>query len=221
MAPINIPEEALPDLKRIAGLGTEDFESFLSTIQETTPALNSGQFAEKIEARVRFLKPDELRSALKTVFVLHSIKERAGVASGQLAEDVGSSAAEDKPGDFPADTRELLAKRLKQLLDLDKPLGVTAKALDVMTEHDRVFCGARILSDIRPVFAANPESAESAVIIHNLQIGFHQGGEHKEFYVALDTNDVKELKKVIERAEKKTTALQSILNKANVFYLKP
>ena len=90
-----------------------------------------------------------------------------------------------------------------------------------MTENDRIFCGARILSDIRPVFTDSLESASAAVIIHNLQIGFHDSGTgvHKEFYVALDNQDIQKLKEIILRAEKKTQALKAILNKSSVPYL--
>ena len=90
-----------------------------------------------------------------------------------------------------------------------------------MTEHAHVFCNARILSDIRPVFAESADSASAAVVIHNLQIGFHEGGTgpHKEFYVALDTGDLRKLKELIVRAEKKDIALQTMLKSSNVPYL--
>jgi hypothetical protein len=54
-----------------------------------------------------------------------------------------------------------------------------------------------------------------------LQIGFHEGGtkEHKEFYVALDTDDIQALKEVINRAERKTIALQTIIKSSKLPYL--
>jgi hypothetical protein len=86
-----------------------------------------------------------------------------------------------------------------------------------------VFCSARILSDLRPVFQEPPTAASASVIIHNLQIGFHDSGtgDHKEFYVALDAGDLDILKKIIVRAEQKTASLKAILAKANVPYLEP
>ena len=120
---------------------------------------------------------------------------------------------------LPANRRDVLQNRLTTLLGFDDSLGVTAKAVDVMTEKSRVFCGARILSDIRPVFATGSDSATSAVIIHNLQIGYHSSGDHQEFYVALDTEDIKTLKGLIVRAEKKTLALKGMLSKAGMNYL--
>jgi hypothetical protein len=52
-----------------------------------------------------------------------------------------------------------------------------------------------------------------------LQIGFGHSGRYQEIYFALDTSDIQELKKVIERAEQKTIALKSIIEKATVPYL--
>ena len=151
------------------------------------------------------------------------MKEKTGSSAHELAQNVAGSYSgiRSKDNHFSPTQAKLLSDRIKSLLSFDKTMAVTAKAFDVMTEHARTFCRARILSDIRPVFTNLDEFASAAVIIHNLQIGFHEGGtgEHKEFYVALDTNDIQNLKEVIERAEKKTVALEAILNTSKVPYL--
>ncbi len=218
---INIPSEALPDLKTIAGLEDELFNALILAIQETEPTLTRGQMARRIAEKVK-LPEATLRAVLGTAFVLFNLKEKSGVAiqSQELADSIVNSEVVGKSADFPAATKSKLGARLVQLIALDTPLGITSKAVDVMTEHERIYCGARILSDIRPVFSGKTDSASGAVIVHNLQIGFHQMGKHQEFYVALDTDDIKALKSVIERAEQKTVALESILKKSNVPYLR-
>ncbi len=218
-APVIIPERALPDLKRIAELDDDLFNSLMSAIGEATPTLTREQFSDQISQKVKL--PDEgdhLEAVLRTAFVLYGFRERTGISTQDLTQAVTDSATVTK-AEFPADKREKLRSRLALLLSFDKSLGVTLKALDVMTEHERIFCRARILSDIRPVFAEELESAPGAMIIHNLQIGFHKAGKHQEYYFALDTDDIQKLKKIIERAEKKTIALQAILKKSNVRYL--
>jgi hypothetical protein len=153
----------------------------------------------------------------RTAFALYPTKEQTGLPAKDLAERVGESVAESKPEIFPADKKNKLKERLTLLLELDGSLGVTTKALDVMMEHERTYCKARILSDIRPVFVG--DTASSAVIIHNLQLGFHYGGKHQEIYIALDTDDLQQLKSVIVRAEKKTSVLQQMLEKSGTEYL--
>jgi hypothetical protein len=218
---IEVPQKALPDLRRIAELSESLFNSFLAAIGETDPTLTRGQFAKKIAEKVPLMEPSDIGAILGTAFILYSIRMKSGMAlSAQaLADGVANSTLIANANEFTLETKKILSDRIVKLVSDNRSLGVTSKAFDVMTENERTFCAARILSDIRPIFAENPETADAAVIIHNLQIAFHQNGKHQEFYVALDTDDIEILKKVIVRAERKTAALQAILKKSHVPYL--
>jgi len=52
-----------------------------------------------------------------------------------------------------------------------------------------------------------------------LKIHFHKGNRHEEFFVALDTNDVRTLRAVLDRAEKKEAALRALLQTSGITYL--
>jgi hypothetical protein len=223
MALIHIPKKDLPVLKNILELGEPQFKSLISALGGAKPALTRGQFVANISKKTKSLQPEMVAEILRVVFILYGIKQKVEVSAQQFAEDISESCVESSSDkvQFPTEKQKELSDRLKQLLSFEKIVGVTAKAFDVMTEHQYTFCSARILSDIRPVFTDAPDSASAAVIIHNLQIGFHESGMkgHKEFYVALDTNDILVLKEVIERAEKKTNALKSIIKTSKLPYL--
>jgi hypothetical protein len=219
MPSLKIPDEALPDLKKIAELEQEFFDSLLKAVSEAEPTLTRSQFENKISAKVASADKSAISTVLKTTLFFYRLKENAQISTEELGEAVLNSAVVSSSDKFTEETKKALKNRLTQLLNLDKTLGVTSKALDVMTEHERIFCTARILSDIRPVFSANAKDASGAVIIHNLQIGYHQDGKHTEFYVALDTSDIQKLKKVIERAEEKTLAMEAMLKRSTVPYL--
>jgi hypothetical protein len=216
---LNIPNEALSDLKTIAELDEGGFNSLLSAFRESTPTLRHNQFENLIASKIKSISRGDLQSVLRTAFYLYRQRERLKMSPQQISEAVINSSGVSQSVEFPAEKKDKLKKRIGDLLNLDKTLGVTAKALDVMTEHDKTFCEARILSDIRPVFSEKPEEASAAVIIHNLQIRFHQFGKHQEAYFALDTDDIQALKEIIERAEKKTIALKSMIAKSAVPYL--
>lgn len=221
MASINIPEKELPNLAKIAEMPEGTFASLIAVLGEIKPTLSPKDFSESVSKRVPALDSGSISPILNTLFSLYWMKERRNLSPQEIAEKISGAAStsKSKKFQFPTDKSGILCDRLKLLLGFDKSLGVTAKAFDVMTEHDHVFCRARILSDIRPVFTSAAEATPAAVIIHNLQIGFHRHGKHDEFYVALDENDVEELKQVLIRAEKKTAAMRSILSKANLDYL--
>ena len=221
MAAIKIPKRDLLILKRLTEYDNGQFGSLVSAFGDTKPTLTRSQFLHDISEKVASNLASEIKDVLRVVFVLYSLKERSGITSKELARDICESAYASKDVQFPPEKKELFLNRLNELLVFDQTIAVTAKAFDVMTEHEHVFCSARILSDIRPVFTSSVESASAGVISHNLQIGYHDGGsgEHKEIYVVLDTNDIQTLKEILVRAEKKTVALQSILKNSNIPYL--
>jgi hypothetical protein len=223
MSLISIPKSDLPVLKAVSELGEKEFKSLLSAMHDTKAALSKGRFISSIAEKAKTIEQSKILSVFRVVFILYAMKDKTGASAKELAQKVAESystsqSKESRPSPEKVDALKI---RLSQLLSHDKTVAVTAKAFDVMTEHEHVFCNARIISDIRPVFAESISSAAAAVIIHNLQIGFHDSGsgEHKQFYVALDTNDIQSLKALVERAEKKTLALEAILKTAKVPYL--
>jgi hypothetical protein len=135
-----------------------------------------------------------------------------------MASEAAASQA-SKKSRIPEDEKNTLSLRLTRLLEIKASLSLTSKALDVLTDADRIFYSAKILTDIRPVFDDEGKKIEAAVIMHNLRIHFGQDNEHRDFFVALDTNDIKELRSVLDRADRKAESLQMLLNRAKISYL--
>lgn len=219
MANIKIPKEAIPTLRTIAELDSNTFDSVLSIIAAEPPTLNIHQFIKRISPKLDEAKKETIFEILAVIIPLFAVKENKSVSIHQLADDIGGAATGLGEEKFPIEKVEILKSRLQLLLGLDKPLAVIAKANEVMTEHEKTFCGARVLSDIRSVFAEAPDKVSGAMVVHMLEIGYHQLGKHQEFFVAMDNDDLKKLKGVIERAEKKTLALRSLIENSNTPYL--
>ncbi len=62
------------------------------------------------------------------------------------------------------------------------------------------------------------DTPKGAMIIHNLHIHYQadEEGDHKDMFIALDSEDLKNLKEAIERADKKQISLQAVLKKADI-----
>jgi len=220
---IELPNEALPDLIKIASLGEGVFDSLLTALKETPPTLRGWQFSNNVADRVPAIERSDVGSLLGAIVSLYVVRRRPDkhLSAQQVAEGILQSPLVSEATEFTDQLKRTLNDRIVKLLGCDNSVGVTSKAFDVMTEHERIYCHARILSDIRPVFADAPEKPNGAVIIHNLQMGFMLGGEHQEIYLAMDINDLRQLKLVIERAEIKDGALQSIVRQSSIPYLAP
>lgn len=216
MASLKVPSTEFPKLKKIAEMPNERFDAILTAFKQAKPAIALGRFVQNLNAPESL---DDVREILTILAALFSIKERDSLNAESVATMVAEAAKEEKPAEF-SEISGVLRDRLRAMLELDDPIGITAKATDVLTEHQRTFCHARILSDIRPIFAPDFKAPEGAVIVHMLQIGFRENKEHKEFYLALDTEDIVRLKKILERAEAKTAMLECFIQKSEMKYIK-
>jgi hypothetical protein len=108
-------------------------------------------------------------------------------------------------------------------LSLERSVGTAAKAGPVLTQHERIFVGARIMTDLRPIYHLDvSEKPDAAVIIHMLRITQRDNfGVHSDQYFALDSNDIAAMKELIDRAEKKEKTLKSIMQNSGVTVLDP
>ena len=90
-------------------------------------------------------------------------------------------------------------------LSLERTVGTAAKAGIVLTQHERIFSGARIMTDLRPIFHLDvSQKPDAAVIVHMLQIVQRDDfGNKTDQYFALDSNDIVVMKEIIERAMKR------------------
>jgi hypothetical protein len=113
--------------------------------------------------------------------------------------------------------RSTLADRLERLLVIDC-LRLTSKAIDVITDYEHVFAGARILTDIRPVFRGPvTELPAGAVTVDTLKIDyFGPDNELTSFHVALDRSDLLQLQAAVKRALDKRASVARFLESARL-----
>ena len=92
------------------------------------------------------------------------------------------------------------------------------KAYEISVAHERIGQSARILTDVRPVFADDSVEIVGYLVNHHLQID-HFGGvrEPTRFSVALDDEDVEKLGVAVARALLKSKALRNQLGETHFF----
>ena len=133
-------------------------------------------------------------------------------------KDVAESIVDASRATISGDKRLAAIENLARLLAADA-LVTLGRADDVITDHERVFSRARILTDVRPVFRDKPtETPTVAVIIEMLKIEYwgRGGSGRRSFYVALDEADLVGLRRVIDRALEKTETMKKVLSSAGL-----
>ena len=213
-----MPRLTIPDRHRVPmtdlfSLPEPQFAELVSALQQFAPKPDSVALAD---LSVPSIEKKQLRGMLRAIGALYAIWAAvADKSPDEFAEDVLSSALSLGLSDNALSARN----RVRQLLGAPSLLRAS-KAESVLTDHQRIFENAKVLSDIRFAFQADPEAEPyGAVLVHVLKLTYHEHGEHKEFYLALDGEDLESVKKAIDRARSKTKNLLKKLSDAQVPYL--
>jgi hypothetical protein len=201
---INIPEEGQKWLNKLSDLDDDVFNELLSTLKNLQPQINIFYLAKKISSE--HLSPNVIYNMIATISGLYLYAERKKLDKEDLVQEACEVISVEPS------SKSKLKSRLFEILSIDS-LGITTKACDVMTNHDNCFCNARVLTDIRPVFKPTIEDGPSAAVItHLLQIAYHKGhpdNQHKSIRIALDSSDIDEMIKVLQRAQKKESSIKN------------
>ena len=220
MANLSIPERYKPGLAKLRTLSDDLLLNLLAALERCAPTASWKELSNRLAAEMPEITKDELRDIARAVIGLYFLRGDAGVSIEKLAVDVceamravGSEELSLSESEYPK-----FKDRLEKVLAI-KPLSYASKATGLRYDFERTFCKAKILTDVRPVFEDPGEAPVGAVITHTLKLGYHEGlelGEHKEIYIALDSEDISALQKVLTRAENKAISLQALLRKGGV-----
>ncbi len=199
-----IPERYEEGFKKISSIDEELFKDINEGLS-TSPLVSSlGELSESI-AKLKEINENDVSEIFSSAGSLTPFIETEENLD-EITEDVSAIAIEEQIIDER--NKKKFKTRLTSLLR-SKQLFYASKVNGLLTEYGNVFLQSRIVTDIRPVFGINPNDApEAGIIIHNLHIHYQDDSEgaHKDFYIALDSNDIKNLKAALIRAEAKEKA---------------
>lgn len=218
--PLRIPPPFKTPLADLIAMRREDRQRLIDIIQTAPAVQDRAKLAARIASETEL---DEERAAgiVSMLMSLYRVIQDTPIDEfvGEVCDAMRTSGkVEAKEVDWSSFKQDLTT-----LLSSDETFGVTAKALDIRKQHPHVYCNARILTDIRPVFKVDAADAPTAAfVMHTLRISTHDEGDFstvKDFFVSLDADDLKELRRLIDRAITKQTALKSLIDDSNVAYL--
>jgi hypothetical protein len=213
---LEIPKEDSGVIVTIKALTPAMFEKFVIALKNAPIISDPREMAAHISREVPSIALGRLASMLETMYTLYHIRELSGVRPARFLEDLIEALSERSELNLnPKDLPKFKAM-LARLMSIEV-LNTVSKAARLQRDGERLYCNAKILSDIRPVFSHDPTLRPlGAVLTHTLKIGFHEGGEHQEFHVVLDVDDLLALSEVIYRAQAKDKTLRKLLKESKL-----
>lgn len=223
MASIKIPDASQRTVMSLATQSDEEFGRFCEALSHAEPRVSKDAFLTKVAESFPEVEQGSVRRLANELFNINYLREELDLSPEEvvplIVDEIHRSASPEEP--FSDEGKARLSSRLLSAITANPAIRLTAKAADVVTDQDRVFLRARVLTDFRPIFDDSASKVDAGAIVHSLTIHFAQDDDHKDFYVALDTSDLKTLREALERAEKKATALEAVAKRAGVVYLEP
>lgn len=218
MGSLTIPEEYELGFAKLIALDDSVMEQLLNALSDAPMVLRPTGLASKLVERLNgAIEADDMEAIVQALVSLYYIGE--GFESvDQLAQEI-VEAIEDSDSEvlsLPKAGRDHFKQQLIRFLDIDS-LRIASKAVFLLHEYERVFCDARVMTDIRPIFGPSPDDPpKAALIIHTLKLNYHDATGLKEFYIAMDSNEMDELMYVLDRADSKAKSLRAVLDSAKL-----
>lgn len=205
--PLRIPETFRPAILDIINLTDEKYEALFRALSAAKPVLSMNDLISQVRTQAKVDRA-KLESIIRILIVLYSV--RGEVPLKKFVNDFCDSARTTLLKDQKHGW-DILRKRITHFLKLEKPIVILAKAAEVMTAHEHVFREARIFTDLRPIFTTDPvERPLAATFVHMLKLNYTHGPSKKEFFIAMDSVDIKKLQKVLARALSKEKTLRAL-----------
>ncbi|MBE9236264.1 hypothetical protein IQ227_09525 [Anabaena aphanizomenioides LEGE 00250] len=223
MTELQIPEEFKPGFKLLISIDEKTLQGFIDAFQQAQP-LQINDLVSAVTSRVNTLTKKEVKDVIETLISIHNLRdylqENNDASTDEVVAKISQAVENDEEVEITKEQKQEFERRLVTFLDFDSILNFTSKAIEVIRDHERLFQNSRIHTDMRPVFESDLEDSTAAVAIVNmLKIEYVDLDGKHEFFVALDANDLKQLREQLDIADRKVKAIESMLNKANIPYL--
>lgn len=215
-----IPAPYRAGFAKIKRLSPADVETIAKTLENIPLDGGLKGVASRVVQQVPTLKRQDVEAILRTLFSLSVLVTDEETPLSENLSSLSSAMQATGDPDLALSEKERVEfeKRLERLLTI-KTMALASKVRRLRLEYPNTFHDAVILTDMRPVFDKPEERPVGCAISHTLRITYHEGGDHKEFYVVMEADDIETMKKVFQRAEAKASSLRSLLGLANLIDL--
>jgi len=206
---ITIPRSQHATVRQLISLSSKRMHALAEALSEAPAATSFNALTRHLRARIKFSL--NLNNVVQMVGALGTIREERNVPIEELAQQITEAARSVPLADLAEDDWKRIERDLARIFEASKAAVKTAKVVELLNEHEHTYCPkSRIVSDIRCIFAPG-ELIEpvGAVIVHMLKLAYHQDGETKQFFVALDSDDLRDLRDTLERAISKEPRLKA------------
>jgi hypothetical protein len=223
MAESQILIENRRGLEKLLALSEATGEALLSALREAPPTMTTFELSLILAGKASTVSREDLEDIANALVSLYLTHHHYPDLEEELVEHIcrAMDASQTPALTITNDKRDHFKRLLTALLQTEA-LVYSSKAIGVLRNNERMFSSARVITVIRPVFGSSVNAPpKAAVIVHMLNITYHQGNEVKEFFVGMSTEDIETFMVILGRANLKANSLEPIFDAAQLKNLNP
>jgi len=205
IARFTVPDSELPNLKLLAHAKIEDLQAIEKALGEKKPTLDTEALSRSVAERSG-LDLAQVGSIISVLWRLALIQRRLDLNTDAFLSGLSTNLSEKGSERWSTEDAKCWNDRqeyVARLISPDGTLAYGAKAAELLLDQQFLFCRARVLTDVRPVFDEGAECVQGFLPFHTLSVTYHEGGETREMHLAMDFNDIVRLRNQLLRAERK------------------
>ncbi len=212
---INLPPSAFQELAMISNYA-DKLPEIRENASSIAPANDLNELSKRISDTTGIDQSD-LKLVLGGLLGLNALLVRVRAKPEQLVdlltetlEVQASSSWKDQYLEKWIEAKEKVSQAL-DWIGQDEVFVALRKLQQLRFAHQNILTDVRLINDLRPVYNTDGDKILHMIITYSLLIDYSDGvGPHRiEF--ALDARDIRELKRLCERAQKKTIAAKDAM----------
>lgn len=207
-------QEITNALHRLVTIPDDRLDRFLACLSEADADPSLERVTTAVARAAQVVSLEDVRHLVALGVYLYSREARAESMGADVAMHVAQLFLLQVRGSGSSDEESVqaLQGRISRLMSASGAVNLIAKSDDVWRELPRRLVSARVITDVRPVFADGPTLEPAAsLIVHTLCLSFYEGQDLRHFHVSLDRRDLRTLASVVDRAQRKEVALSELL----------
>ena len=212
-ARFSVPDSELPNLKLLAHARVKDLEALEGALQGAVPALDVEALSRSL-ADSTGLEATTIEPVVSLLSRFALVQLALELATGTFLDALAANLRDEKSDQWTEKDAECWARRkgrIARLLAADGAIACGAKATQLLLEQQLVFCKARILTDVRPVFDEQAQRVCGFLPFHTLALTCHEGTTMREMHIAMDFDALDRLGDHLDRAKRKERLIRENL----------
>ncbi len=209
-------KDQLNDLAVLRDLNPECIDVIIKQLDDVCDLIRPSDLSQVIRQAIPEMEKSS-KVLVKLMISLNTLRRQQGLTTNELLEGISKGIDSEESGW----TNEEILRWKSRLPEIEKLLFLPSvqtvvKGLDLSYDYANLYQGAKILTDIRPIFDETDCKIEGSVISFILRLYYDGYDGSKNISVALDIDDINKLIDNCKRAIKKAEISKIFMQKNDI-----